>query len=153
MMNEKIQNLLVRENLRLAPLDKRVLAWLIDTCLLVCLLMGVHFGLFKQNLHAMDYTTLRAFALDCLWQMWMLKVLYDSILVWCYGASVGKIICKIHIVTIGLVDRPNFLESFIRAVLKSTGEALMCITYIFAFGDSFSQTLHDRYVKTLVLAY
>lgn len=153
MMNEKIQNLLARENLRLVPLDRRVLAWLIDTCLLVCLLLGIHFGLFDKNLYRMDYISLRAFLLDCLWQMWIFKVVYDSILLYCYGASVGKIICKIRVVTIGLVDKPSFLESLIRAVIKTTGEALMCITYIFAFGDSFAQTLHDRYVKTLVLAY
>lgn len=152
-MSEKIQNLLVRENLRLAPLDRRVLAWLIDTCLLTCLLMVVHFGLFAQNPHTMGYIALRAFALDCLWQMWILKVLYDSVLLWRYGASIGKIICRIRVVTIGLVDRPSFLESLIRAVLKSIGEALMYITYIFAFGDRFSRALHDRYVKTLVLVY
>lgn len=152
-MSEKIQNLLAREELHLAPFDRRAFAWLIDTCLLVFLFGAVHFGLFAQNLQVMDYMTLRAFVLDGLWQMWVLKVLYDSILLWRYGASVGKLICKIRVVTIGLVDKPSFLESILRAVLKSTGEALMCITYIFGFGDRFSQTLHDRYAKTLVLAY
>lgn len=151
--DEKIQNLLIRENLHLASFCKRGIAWLIDTCLLCCVFIVVHIGILAQISRVMDYGILRGLLLDCLWQMWLLKVIYDTFFVWLYGSSVGKIICKIGVVSVGLVDKPNFIESFIRAMLKSIGEGLMGITYMFGLGHRFSQTLHDRYTKTLVIAY
>ena len=128
MNDEKILADLERENLRLADKGLRSLAWFIDVFLL-------------------------SFALKFSWQVWILKISYDTLFVWYYGSSIGKILCKMRVVSVDLFDKPSFLYALLRACGKYIGESLLFITYVFGFGDSLSRTLHDRLAKTLVIAY
>ncbi|WP_343353166.1 RDD family protein [Helicobacter mastomyrinus] len=156
MNDEKILADLERENLRLADKGLRSLAWFIDVFLLSFIFTLIHLDALSQMSDIqgnMDYENLRAFALKFSWQVWILKISYDTLFVWYYGSSIGKILCKMRVVSVDLFDQPSFLYALLRACGKYIGESLLFITYVFGFGDSLSRTLHDRLAKTLVIAY
>lgn len=150
----KIRELLERENLTLAPLYLRALAWLVDM-----LLLGVVFALLEGDSMAhlsdahgnVNYAAMREFMLGAAYQVLALKIGYDTIFIWRNGASVGKMLCKIRVVSLGLVDNPSFFAALLRAGGKYLGESLLFITYIFGAGDEFYRTLHDRLARTLVI--
>ena len=154
-LDEKIQELLDRENLKLADTGSRALAWLLDNVLLSLIFTLIHLTTLQNLSDAqgnVDYMMLREFMLENGWQAYCLKIAYDTLFVWLYGASLGKMLFKVRIITLGLVDKPNFIESLLRSFGKFVGEGLFFITYFFAFGDEFRRTLHDRLVKTLAIA-
>lgn len=153
-IQSKIQELLERENLHLAPIPMRALAWFIDM-----LLLGIVFTFLEGNSIAhlsdsqgnINYAAMREFMADAVYQVWALKIGYDTIFIWRNGASVGKMLCKIRVVSLDLVDNPSFTASLLRAVGKYLGESLLFITYVFGVSDMFYRTLHDRLAKTLVI--
>ncbi|TLD96823.1 RDD family protein [Helicobacter jaachi] len=156
MNDDKILDMLERENLHLADKGVRTLAWFIDVFLLSIIFTLIHLDTFKQLSDTqgnIDYYKLRDFMGLYAWQVWILKVSYDSFFVWYYGSSIGKILCKIRVVSVDLLDKPSFFMSFVRACGKYIGENLLFITYLFGFADRFSRTLHDRLAKTLVITY
>lgn len=154
--DDKILELLERENIQLADKALRSLAWFIDVFLLSLIFTLIHIDTLSQMSDAqgnVDYTTLRDFVIAYMWQVWILKISYDTIFVWFYGGSIGKILCKIRVVSVDLLDKPNFIFSLLRACGKYIGESSLFITYVFGFGDILFRTLHDRLAKTLVIAY
>ena len=142
MNDEKILADLERENLRLADKGLRSLAWFIDVFLLSFIFTLIHLDALSQ-MSDIKFS----------WQVWILKISYDTLFVWYYGSSIGKILCKMRVVSVDLFDKPSFLYALLRACGKYIGESLLFITYVFGFGDSLSRTLHDRLAKTLVIAY
>ncbi|TLD80117.1 RDD family protein [Helicobacter sp. MIT 05-5293] len=153
-LDEKIQDLIDRENLKIADLNVRALAWFVDIFLLSLIFACIHtsVGNLSDEQGLIDYEALRAFVVSYIWQMCCLKVIYDSFFIWFYGASLGKIFFKMRVVSVDLVDKPCLKDCVLRSLGKLIGEALFFVTYIFAFGDTFRRALHDRLAKTLVIA-
>lgn len=152
-LDEKIQDLIDRENLKIASLDMRALAWFVDFFLLslvfTCIYTSV--GNLSDEQGLIDYEVLRTFVVSYVWQMCCLRVIYDSFFIWFYGASLGKILFKMRVVTIDLVDKPCLKDCLLRSLGKMIGEVLLLVTDVFAFGDTFKRALHDRLAKTLVI--
>lgn len=155
MDNERILDNLERENLTLADKGLRSVAWLIDVFLLSLVFTLVNLDILSQISDAnggnVDYQTMREFMTAYVWQIWVLKVGYDTLFVWYCGSSIGKILCKMRVVSVDLFDKPTFMYALIRACGKYIGESLLFITYVFGFGDKCARTLHDRMAKTLVI--
>lgn len=154
--DEKLLEILERENLKIADRSLRILAWFIDVFLLSFIFALIHLDTLSQMSDSsgnVDYESVRAFVMAFTWQVWILKISYDTFFVWYYGSSIGKIICKIKVVSVDLFDKPSFISALLRACGKYVGESLLFITYVFGFADGFVRTLHDRIAKTLVIAY
>lgn len=154
--DEKLLEILERENLRIADRSLRILAWFIDVFLLSFIFALIHLDTLSQMSDSsgnVDYESVRAFVMAFTWQVWILKISYDTFFVWYYGSSIGKIICKIKVVSVDLFDKPSLISALLRACGKYVGESLLFITYVFGFADRLVRTLHDRIAKTLVIAY
>lgn len=154
--DEKLLEILERENLKIADRSLRILAWFIDVFLLSFIFALIHMDTLSQMSDSsgnVDYESVRAFVMAFTWQVWILKISYDTFFVWYYGSSIGKIICKIKVVSVDLFDKPSLISALLRACGKYVGESLLFITYVFGFADRFVRTLHDRIAKTLVIAY
>ena len=155
-MNEqRILDMLERENITLADMWLRTLAWVIDIFLLsfiFMLLQSQNLASLQDSAGRVDYALMRDFMMGYVWQICVFKIAYDTIFHWQYGATLGKMVCKIRVVSVDLLDNPSFFWALLRACGKYVGEGLLFITYFFGFGDVFSRTLHDRVAKTLVVS-
>ena len=148
-MNEKIEEILYRENLKVASFQKRVFAYLIDDVLISLLFFVMFFSSFYQV--AGDREALIGVIGANFLYLALLRVAYQSLFTYFYGASIGKILLKIRIVEIDTLDNPNWLNAIVRSFFRELGQSLFYITFFFALNDTFVRTLHDRIVKTIVI--
>jgi uncharacterized RDD family membrane protein YckC len=84
-------------------------------------------------------------------QIIILKFIYQTLFIWYYGATIGKMIAKIKV-----IDYENFGKvSLTNAILRSMGrilsEMIFYIGFIIAFYSDSKQTFHDKIGKTLVV--
>ncbi|MCI7485789.1 MAG: RDD family protein [Helicobacter sp.] len=152
-MDTKIQNLLEREDLHLASLGARSLAYCFDFFLVFFVFLFlfwdsfVAFGALGDSVSAA-----RGFATSFLLEYLACNLIYEVLFTMLYGATLGKIVLKIRIISIDYVDNPGFKSALLRAVLKYLGSNFFYVTYIMAFGDKYKRSLHDRISKTLVIS-
>lgn len=149
-MENKIQSLLEREGLELASLKARFLAYVLDYFLVSFLFLflvwdfvaGVQGDIAESTQIFLQFSPLYI----------LCNLSYEVIFIHFYGATLGKILFKVRVVSVDYVDNPSFLISLVRAILKLIGSNFFYITYIFAFDDAFKRTLHDRLTKTIVIS-
>ncbi|MGX3045934.1 RDD family protein [Helicobacter sp. T3_23-1056] len=154
MNDEQIQEILDREDIQLAGIDRRFVAFVIDSLivsLVVCLLNFESLERISQSMQSNDIEQVILAMGPMLWQMIVLDVVYQWIFVAWYGASVGKILCKIEVVSIDLLDSPSVGKSFLRALLREFSQVVYYIPFVFALGDSFKRTLYDRLCQSIVI--
>lgn len=147
-MNEEIARLLERGELQLASIPKRALAFLIDELLLSALLMIILWEGFSsaESLEAMIALT-NAYVLEYIG----MKILYQTVFVMLYGATIGKIVMKIRIVEIATLSNPSFMSAFNRAVFRIISEMIFYLGFLWAMLDASRQTWHDKTARTLVV--
>jgi uncharacterized RDD family membrane protein YckC len=147
-MHEEIARLLEREGLRLASVQKRALAFLIDELLLSALLMILLWDGFSSagSLEAMVALT-NAYVLEYIG----MKILYQTVFVMLYGATIGKIVMKIRVVEIATLANPSFMASFNRAVFRIISEMIFYLGFLWAVLDPSRQAWHDKTARTLVV--
>lgn len=144
-----IENILDREGLKIAKDDKRILAFMIDDIIISLLITVVFYNqiiAFKG-----DVEGVRNLFSDMFLYIFVIIVLYQTIFTAMYGASIGKIICKIKIIKIDTLDKPNLFESFFRSLLRSVGCSLLYIPLLVAFAIPFRRAMHDIFSKTIVI--
>jgi len=146
-MSEEVEFLLQKEDLQLASFKKRVFAYLLDELLLAILIYAAISGNFKpNNLESYILAIDKAFLF-----IMTIKIIYHGFFTAIYGATIGKIAMRIRVVTIGLLDNPTMLESFLRASVRVLGESLLYLGLLWAFFDGNRQAWHDKVAKTLVI--
>ncbi len=72
-----------------------------------------------------------------------LPLLYETIMIGTYGATLGKMACKVRIVTAD-GGKVSYLRAFARNLSRILSSAFCFIGYIIAAFDSEKRTLHDR---------
>jgi len=147
-LNPEIEDLLDREEIRLASIGKRSLAFFIDEMLLSMLLMVAMWDAFAnaQTLEALVGIT-NSFVLEYI----ALKIIYQSFFIMQYGASLGKIAMKIRVIEIATLDNPNVLVALNRAIFRVVSEMLFYLGFLWALFDPSCQGWHDKTAKTLVV--
>ncbi len=144
-----ILDILDREGLRIATDDKRILAFVIDDIIIgLIIFMGFYDSLMILEGDIKKITELLSSAFL---YIITLKIAYHSIFTAIYGASVGKILCKIKIIKIDTLDKPNIIEAISRSMLRILAELLLYIPLLIAFADPFRRAMHDLLVKTIVI--
>ena len=147
-MNEEIENLLNREQFNLASIQKRSLAFFIDEMLLSFIFIAIIWNYFVQAAGIEQIIALtNSFVLEYM----AVKIVYQTLFVYMYGASLGKIVAKIRVVEIDNLDNPRFFVSFNRAVFRIISETIFYMGFLWGMLTPSRQTWHDLTAKTLVI--
>lgn len=154
--DEKIQEIIDRENITIASMPKRILAFILDFFLVsFIVVLAYSFGndlSYLESLNESERLVESAKITSALLPpLCASYILYFSIFTKIYGASLGKIFFKIRVVSVDLLDNPNWAMSIFRAFLWLVSVMFYCVPFVFAFGDTFKRGLHDRFSKTIVI--
>ncbi len=147
-MREDIQELLHREELSLADIKKRAMAFFIDEMLLSLLLIFALWDSFSsaKTVEAMIQVT-NSFVLEYMF----MKIIYQAFFVMQYGATIGKIAMKIRVVDIQNLSNPNVLVALNRAIFRVISEMLFYLGFLWGMMDPNRQSWHDKTARTLVV--
>lgn len=149
MMNdEEIIEKFERENLTLASVNSRVYAYMIDDFVVSVLFLLIYWQKVQNSANVEEVINI---VNSLMIQIISLKIIYQSFFVWLYGATPGKMLLKIRIISIDLMDNPNLSISVLRAVGRIFSEVMFLLGYIWAFFDPKRQTWHDKMARTLVI--
>jgi len=147
-LNENIENLLHRENLTLASIQKRAVAFFIDELLLSFLLIIAMSDAFTNAKTVEDIIILTN---SYMMQYILMKIVYQTFFVMQYGATLGKIAMKIRVIEIATLANPSFGVSLNRAIFRIISEMLFYIGFAWGMMEPARQTWHDKTAKTLVV--
>ena len=147
-MNEEIEELLHRENLTLASISKRSLAFFVDEMLLSFLLI---FALWDSFVNAGSTEEIIILTSSFGFEYMMMKVIYQAFFVMQYGATLGKLLMKIKIIEIKTLDNPNVLVSLNRAIFRVISEMMFYLGFLWGMLNPTRQAWHDLTAKTLVV--
>lgn len=147
-MNEEIEELLHREELTLASIGKRSMAFFIDEMLLSFILI---IALWDSFANAQTLEQLIAVTNSFVIEYIIMKIFYQAFFVMQYGASIGKIVMKIRVIEISTLENPNILVSLNRSIFRVISEMLFYLGFLWAMFDPSRQGWHDKTAKTLVV--
>jgi len=147
-VNKEIENILYREDISLAPILKRIVAFFIDEMLLSFLLI---FALWDSFSNAKTMEELINLTNSFVLEYMMMKIIYQAFFVMQYGASLGKLAMKIKVIEIKTLQNPNVLVSLNRAFFRVISEMIFYFGFLWGMMDSSRQTWHDKTAKTLVV--
>lgn len=148
MTQEELTEKFQRENLTLAPILSRIAAFIIDRFILSFLLFLVYFQQFEQ---AITIEQKIIFSNTLAQPLILLIIIYQSFFVWMYGATPGKMLLKIKVVNVDLLDNPNITMSFLRACIRTFSEFILYLGFFWAFLNPARETWHDKFSRTLVI--
>ena len=147
-MNENIENILHRENLTLASIKKRALAFFIDEILLSFLLVISMSDAFSNAKTTQDIILLTN---SYLFEYLLMKIAYQTFFVMQYGATLGKLAMKIRVIEIATLANPSFGVSLNRAIFRVISEMFFYLGFLWGVMNPTRQTWHDKTAKTLVV--
>ncbi len=148
MTDEQIIERFERENITLTTIKKRAFAYTIDEVLISILFMIIFFGKVPQD--ASYEQTLNL--LNSLFSyVILLKIIYQTFFVWYYGATPGKMMLKIRVISTINLENPSFIYSLNRAIVRIISESLFYVGFLWALTNPKRETWHDKVAKTLVI--
>ena len=137
-------------NLQLASMRSRVLAYLIDDLLMTFIIMII----FWESIFAISDDSnalMNLMKVELVTPLIMLKIIYHTFFVWYYGATIGKIAVKIRVIDAENWGRISIFSSFLRAVGRIFSEMFFYIGFLIGFLNKGRKTFHDITGKTLVV--
>jgi uncharacterized RDD family membrane protein YckC len=136
------------DNLELATIGSRIKAFVIDDLLIT----GVFLLLYWEKFSATaDISALLVIMNEGVYQVLLLKLLYQGLFVWYYGATLGRIFAKIRVIDYNHFGRVSMTTAFIRSFFRIISEMFFYVGFIFAFFNDSRQTLQDKIARTLVV--
>lgn len=147
-MNDEILKKLNTEEIEIAPISKRLISYAIDEILLSILFMVAYWDSFVLS---DDFEQTVAMVSSLSFQFVLLKVIYHTFFIWYYGATIGKIACKIVCIDVIMLSKPKIGVAFLRAIFRIISESLLYLGFAWAFGNELRQTWHDKIAKTVVI--
>lgn len=99
MNTDKIEEILAREEIQVAPYWKRIIAHIIDDLLLSMVIIGIYWDSIQQNVG--DTEAILAIISSSWLVLYGIRVLYHWLFVQFYGATIGKIVVKIRVIELG----------------------------------------------------
>ena len=148
MTDKQIIERFERENITLATIKRRAFAYTVDEVLISILLTIIFFGKIPQD--ATYEQTLNL--LNSLFSyVILLKIIYQTFFVWYYGATPGKIVFKIRVISTIDLENPSLIYSLNRAIVRIISESLFYVGFLWALTNPKRETWHDKVAKTLVV--
>ena len=148
MTNEELIEKFERENITLAPLGKRALAYLIDELLVSLLFIFIYMDQIPPNATTEETITIIN---SLVFYVMVLKVVYQTFFVWMYGATLGRIAMKIKVISLGDLENPSLLFSLSRASFRIISESIFYLGFLWAVLNPKRETWHDKVSNTLVV--
>jgi len=148
MTNEELIEKFESENITLASIQKRGLAYLIDEVLVSLLFIFIYLDYIPDN--ASTEETIAIINSLFIYVM-VLKIVYQTFFVWMYGATLGRIAMKIKVISMSDLERPSFLFALSRASFRVISESLFYLGFIWAMLNPKRETWHDKVSNTLVI--
>lgn len=109
-MNEQLDDVLDRENLQIALLKSRSVAFAIDEVLISTLLLIVLWGTISQ---ATSVEAIIGLTNHFLLEFMAIKIIYQTFFTMQYGATLGKIVMKIRVIEVKTLSNPSFFQLLI----------------------------------------
>lgn len=148
MTNEDLIEKFENENITLAPLTKRGIAYFIDEILISVLFALIYLDQIPDNVTREEMINIIN---SLFFYVVILKVIYQTFFVWMYGATLGKIIFKMKVISLNDLENPTFLYAFNRASFRIISESLFYLGFLWAALNPKRETWHDKVAKTLVV--
>jgi len=136
------------ENITLASFPKRFIAYFIDEILISFLFIMIYMGSIDENQN-MEETINMINGLVV--YIMILKVIYQAFFVWMYGATIGKILMKLKVISVNDLEKPAFVYALNRAIVRVLSESIFYLGFIWAFMNPKRETWHDKSGRTLVV--
>ena len=147
-MKEDLATRLERENLSIASFKKRVLAYFIDNFILSFIIYIIFYTPLSQAKDLMEMIEVsRNFGLSFI----LIRLIYQIIFTYLYGASLGKMICKIIILDEDILDKPNLIQSCIRSSVSELSNSAFFLGFAWALSNNLRKTWEDYAAKTVVV--
>ena len=137
-------------NLQLASMRSRALAYIIDDLLVTLIIIMI----FWESIYAISEDTEALMYLlkaELVTPLIILKIIYHTFFVWYFGATIGKIVAKIRVIDANEWGRVSMFSSFLRAVGRIFSEMFFYIGFLIGFFNDGRKTFHDFTGKTLVV--
>ena len=81
----------------------------------------------------------------------MVHFSYQAIFTYLYGASLGKILCKIIILDENLLDKPNLIQSCIRSAIRQVSAMAFMLGFAWALSNDLRKAWEDYLARTIVV--
>ncbi|MGB7402257.1 MAG: RDD family protein [Arcobacter sp.] len=137
------------DNFELATINSRIIAFIIDDMLITFIVLAIFWDTITNN--GSDLTTVLILMNKFVFQVLVLKFVYQTFFVWYYGATLGKIVAKIRVIDYDNFSKISLIQSALRSFGRILSEMFFYIGFIFAFFNEGKQTFHDKISKTLVV--
>ncbi|MDX1809378.1 MAG: RDD family protein [Sulfurospirillaceae bacterium] len=148
MTDEQIIETFERENITLASIAKRAWAYTIDEVLISTIFVIIYMGMIPPNA---TYEQIINLINGMFVYVVSLKIIYQTFFVWYYGATPGKILLKIKIISTENLENPSILSSLNRGIVRIVSESFFYLGFLWAFANPKRETWHDKIAKTLVI--
>lgn len=145
---EAIEQKLHREGYQLTSINKRTMAYVIDeivVTLLFALIVWDQLSGFKSPEEMMAYTQ------SMVMYVMAVKVIYQAVFVYMYGATLGKLAMKIRVIEVEYLGLPTLKQAIFRAIMRVVSEMLFYLGFLVAFFSPIRVTWHDRVATTVVV--
>ncbi len=148
MSEEEIIEKFERENITLASIGKRAIAYSIDEILVSVLFMVLYTSSYPPTNDVEQTINMIS---NLIIYVILLKIIYQAFFVWMYGATLGKIFMKIRVVSLYDIEKPSLLHSILRATVRILSENIFYLGFLWAFLNPKKETWHDKVAGTLVI--
>ncbi|WP_122893029.1 RDD family protein [Arcobacter peruensis] len=138
------------DDLQLASMRSRATAFVIDDLLVTAIILII----FWNNIMAVshDVNAMMYFMkTDLVMPLIFLKLVYQTVFVWYYGATVGKIVTKIRVIDSNNWGRVTLFSAVLRSIGRIFSEMFFYIGFLIGFFNDGRKTFHDLTGKTLVV--
>lgn len=154
--NEKIEETLERERLRTPQLSSRLIAYIADDLLIsivVIIIASTSFIDIQTTSEGLvDGNALMAAILTVVPLNLVLIFTYHWLFIAVFGSTLGKMLCKIRVVDITMLDNPSYKQAAIRSVVRLLSAIFYYLPFIAIFADDFKRAFHDKLAKTIALS-
>ncbi|MDR1450935.1 MAG: RDD family protein [Helicobacteraceae bacterium] len=144
-----IERDLAREELTIASYQKRIKAYLLDESLIGLVVLAALW----ERLGALSDNPLALIETVNSYVVWiaLFHIIYHTIFVALYGATLGKMWQRIIVIEIGGFGKPSFVTALIRALTRVVSDLCMALGFLWAFADPLRQTWHDKFSRVIVI--
>jgi len=148
MQHLDLEERLYREEIKLAPIEKRVLAHIIDDFILSALLFIIISDTISGASNIEDVIIVIN---NLVWEFMLIKLIYHTIFTSLYGGSIGKILVKIKVINVEDFSMINLWTSVIRSFIRLFSESIFYLGFLWAFFEENKQSWHDKVANTIVV--
>lgn len=144
-----IEDKIYREHIEIAKISHRFFAFLIDNFLVTL----AFYLIFWEEMSSLpdSYVAMVEFLKGKVLYLVGLEFVYEVVFLSLYGATLGKMLFKIKVISLDMLDRPNLLYALIRTMCKILGKVFFYMPFFLVFFSPIAQALHDILGKTIVI--